>query len=152
MFSVQFEENPNFFLSPRRPSASWDYPVPASSQRPSSLTTSPPRVPWKWQPTSDFYTFASASPCLGYSYPWSPYSRTASPDRPVYTHTCPPQVSPITLQGVCCYLKSVLLYQFIIHLSPLDCKLHKERDFNPDLLLGPHPACGSVPSTQLGLN
>lgn len=59
----------------------------------------------------------------------------AFPDQPVYTHL-PTSGLPHYPAGYLLLSEIIAILRFIIHFSPLDCKLNEKREFNPNLLLG----------------
>ena len=90
--------------------------MPASSQNSPLLFSYLSLAPWKWQPISDFKVFV-----LALSNAWNILAERPSLNIPSI-HTRSPQVFTAILQDSCYYLKSLLLKDFFIHLSPIDCK------------------------------
>lgn len=140
MFWLQTEWTPNSWLSPRRPITIAKLPnsrlisdyVLAHNLSTMCLLK---MIAYIWLQELCF----SFSQCLEYSYPWSSQSRMAFPDHPL-THPIHTLAHLRFLwypAGHLLLSKIIAILQIIIHLSPLDCKLHEEKGFNPNLLLGP---------------
>lgn len=134
MFSLQIKLNPNVWVL-ENPRWSWHCLTPASPQTTSSLTTCPLKI--------TTYIFDLKTFPLDFSNAWNilPFDpqKTESPTLTIlsiHTLCITSGLSHYSAEHVY-YPKLLLFYRFVIHLSPLDCKLHEEKDFNSNLLLGP---------------